>query len=178
MNAAQFLQTSIALALLGAFGVFGHPAHAAPTQSPLLNQRASAMPFVYPVMGTHLSSDYGMRKHPIRKVKRHHHGIDLAAPVSSPIRAIAAGRVMYADPYGGYGRLVVIQHPNGLTSHYGHCHDLKVNPGQTVRAGEIIGTVGNTGQSTGPHLHFEVRVNGEPRNPDEILPGLTETANG
>lgn len=178
MNAPRQMHFALALALLGAFGVCGGEAQAVPLQAPLLDQRASAMPFVYPVMGTRLSSDYGMRKHPVHKVKRHHHGIDLAAPVSSPIRAIAAGRVMYADPYGSYGRLVVIQHSNGLTSHYGHCHDLKVNPGQAVRAGEIIGTVGNTGQSTGPHLHFEVRVNGEPRNPDELLPGLSETANG
>lgn len=152
--------------------------HAAPLQAPMLTETSMFMPFVYPVMGPRLSSDFGMRKHPLKKVRRHHHGIDLAAPIDAPIRAIAPGRVMYADPWGGYGKFVVIDHGEGLTSHYGHCNVLKVQPGQTVRAGDIIGTVGSSGASTGPHLHFEVRRDGKPTDPEKLLPGLASLAEG
>lgn len=141
-------------------------------------QASSISTFVYPLMGSRLSSDYGKRKHPVRKVSQHHHGIDLAAPKDAPIRAIADGIVMYADPFGGYGKLVVIQHSNGLTSHYGHCSRITVQPGRRVRAGDIIGSVGSTGISTGPHLHFELRKSGTPVNPEKILPGLAEVAQG
>jgi murein DD-endopeptidase MepM/ murein hydrolase activator NlpD len=134
--------------------------------------------FVYPVMGPRMSSDYGIRKHPIRKVRRHHDGIDLAAPVGAPIRAIAQGQVMYADPHGGYGRYIVVKHADGYTSHYGHCDKVEVSPGQRVAAGEILGTVGNSGVSTGPHLHFEIRRNGTPQNPEALLPGLDEQSAG
>jgi murein DD-endopeptidase MepM/ murein hydrolase activator NlpD len=85
---------------------------------------------------------------------------------------------MYADPFGGYGKLIVIQHSNGLTSHYGHCSRITVQPGRRVRAGDIIGSVGSTGISTGPHLHFELRKSGVPVNPEKILPGLAEVAQG
>jgi murein DD-endopeptidase MepM/ murein hydrolase activator NlpD len=166
------------LALLSAPFVALTDASAIPLNAPMLKNQTSLMPFVYPVMGPRLSSDYGVRKHPLKRVRRHHHGIDLAAPIDAPIRAIAAGRVMFADPWGGYGRLVVIQHENGLTSHYGHCNALNVQPGQTVRAGDIIGTVGNSGSSTGPHLHFEIRQKGEPTNPENILPGITSQGEG
>jgi murein DD-endopeptidase MepM/ murein hydrolase activator NlpD len=141
-------------------------------------QTSSITTFVYPIMGPRLSSDYGKRKHPVRKVSQHHHGIDLAAPKDAPIRSIADGVVMYADPFGGYGKLIVIQHSNGLTSHYGHCSRITVQPGRRVRAGDIIGSVGSTGISTGPHLHFELRKSGVPVNPEKILPGLAEVAQG
>lgn len=134
--------------------------------------------YVYPVMGPRMSSDYGVRKHPIKKVTRHHHGMDLAAPLGAPIRAIADGQVMYADPHGGYGRLIAIKHSDGFSSHYGHCASMTVAPGERVKAGQIIGTVGSTGISTGPHLHFEVRYRGEPRDPETVLPGIAELANG
>jgi murein DD-endopeptidase MepM/ murein hydrolase activator NlpD len=135
--------------------------------------------FVYPLMGPRESSDYGVRKHPIKRDLRHHHdGIDLAAPSGAIIRSIAAGRVMYSDPFGGYGNLVVIKHESGLTSHYGHCQTLKVRVGQVVRAGDIIATVGSTGRSTGPHLHFEIRKNGEPQHPERLLPGLADPTQG
>jgi murein DD-endopeptidase MepM/ murein hydrolase activator NlpD len=79
---------------------------------------------------------------------------------------------MYSDPHGGYGNLVVIEHAKGITSHYGHCDTLKVRLGQRVKAGEIIATVGNTGISTGAHLHFEIRREGKPQDPERYLPGL------
>jgi murein DD-endopeptidase MepM/ murein hydrolase activator NlpD len=128
--------------------------------------------FVYPLVGTRVSSDYGLRKHPLRKAVRHHHGIDLAAPEGALIRSIQAGKVVFADPYSGYGNLVVVQHENGMTSHYGHCRTIKVRPGQRVNAGEIIATVGSTGKVTGPHLHFEIRIGGKSHDPEMFIPGL------
>lgn len=136
------------------------------------------MSYVYPVMAPRLSSNYGFRVHPIRRFSHKHKGIDLAAPVGSPIRAIAAGTVVFADPYAGYGKLVVVQHNKHLTSHYAHCDKIKVRPGQKVKAGEIISEVGNSGRSTGPHLHLEIRIDGIPRNPESFIPGLAEAAQG
>jgi murein DD-endopeptidase MepM/ murein hydrolase activator NlpD len=134
--------------------------------------------FVYPVLGPRLSSDYGVRKHPIRKTQKHHHGVDLAAPVGAAIRSIASGQVIFADPFGGYGKFVVIRHAHEVTSHYGHCDSITVNTGQRVRAGQIIGRVGSSGSSTGPHLHLEIRRNGIPQDPEKVLPGLADPAQG
>lgn len=134
--------------------------------------------FVYPVMEPRKSSDYGTRVHPIVKAVRHHNGIDLAAPTGAPIRSVAAGIVVFADPYAKYGNLVVVSHKNGVTTHYGHCDKISATPGQAVKAGQIIGSVGTTGGATGPHLHFEVRVNGKPQNPEKFLPGLTLEGEG
>ncbi|MCB0311199.1 MAG: M23 family metallopeptidase [Bdellovibrionales bacterium] len=130
------------------------------------------------MMAPRLSSKFGDRYHPIKHAVRHHGGVDLAAPVGAPIRAVADGIVVFSDPYAGYGKLVVITHSNGLTTHYGHCHELRVAPGTRVKAGQIIATVGSTGRSTGPHLHFEVRKNGKALDPMKFLPNLTSPAEG
>lgn len=145
--------------------------------------QANALPstqisLVYPVMGPRLSSDFGLRRHPIRKHHAHHHGVDLAAPQGAPIRVIAAGQVVYADPLGGYGKVIVVKHASGLTSHYGHCESIGVSIGQIVKPGDILGTVGSTGLSTGPHLHFEIRQDGKPQHPEKYLPGLDAPAAG
>jgi murein DD-endopeptidase MepM/ murein hydrolase activator NlpD len=134
--------------------------------------------YVFPVVYPRLSSSFGMRKHPIWKVSRHHSGIDLAAPIGSFVRAISSGLVIFSDPHGGYGNLIVIAHKNGITSHYGHLEKMRVNPGDRVVAGQIIGTVGTTGHSTGPHLHFEIRKSGKPLNPVKYMPGITGKAEG
>lgn len=134
--------------------------------------------FVHPIVHPKVSSQFGFRKHPVRKSLRHHSGIDLAAPSGSLIRAMYTGTVVYADPHGGYGNFIVIQHPNGLTSHYGHCKTISVSPGTTVKTGEVIGTVGSTGLSTGPHLHLEIRYKGQPLDPKFYAPGLTARAEG
>ena len=134
--------------------------------------------FVYPLMGPKVTSAFGTRRHPVRKVVRHHNGLDLAAENGAPIRAVESGIVVFADPYAGYGKLVVIKHKNGLTTHYGHCESIGVKPGTSVKAGAIIGTVGETGLATGPHLHFEVRRNGNPLDPEKIFPNLREAAAG
>lgn len=144
-------------------------------------EAASALPghaFVYPLVGTRVSSNFGLRFHPVKKSTRHHSGIDLAAPFGSQIRAVRDGVVIFSDSYAAYGNLVVIKHPNGMTTHYGHCNTLLVQPGEHVKAGKIIATVGSTGISTGPHLHFEIRINGKAQDPETYLPGLADEAQG
>jgi len=141
-----------------------------------LGDEASGL--VYPVMSPRKSSTFGPRIHPIHRVRRHHNGVDLAAPEGALIRAIKAGTVVFADPHGGYGNLIVVSHTNGYTSHYGHCSEIRVQPGDRVNAGQIIGTVGATGAVTGPHLHFEIRKDGEPRNPEDYIPGLAKRGKG
>jgi murein DD-endopeptidase MepM/ murein hydrolase activator NlpD len=94
-----------------------------------------------------------------------HEGIDLGAAYGSPIAAAASGVVIYAGWEGGYGNLTVIDHGGGLATAYGHQSRIAVSVGQSVAQGEIIGYVGSTGHSTGPHLHFEVRVNGQAVDP-------------
>jgi murein DD-endopeptidase MepM/ murein hydrolase activator NlpD len=94
-----------------------------------------------------------------------HEGIDIACAAGTPNRAAAAGTVIYAGWMGGYGNLVVIDHGNGLSTAYGHASALAVSVGQTVSQGQTVSYVGATGHATGPHLHFEVRVNGTAVDP-------------
>ena len=101
---------------------------------------------------------------------RQHSGIDLGAAQGTPVKAAAGGRVKSSSFQGGYGNLVVIQHANGTETRYAHLSSLGVRAGDTVSAGQVVGRVGSTGHSTGPHLHFEVRVNGRPRDPIDHLP--------
>lgn len=120
--------------------------------------------FVRPVEGR-LTSGFGMRVHPIFKVRKRHTGVDIAAPAGTPIRAADGGVVVEAGYIRGYGYTVIIDHGGGVATLYAHCSALLVAAGQEVTRGQIIARVGSTGYSTGPHLHFEVRVNGEPVNP-------------
>jgi murein DD-endopeptidase MepM/ murein hydrolase activator NlpD len=116
-----------------------------------------------------LSSRFGMRHHPIFKVRKMHTGIDVAARSGTPIRAADDGTVLYAGWYGGYGRCVIVSHGGTLSTLYAHASRLFVTVGQTVKKGDPLAAVGSTGFSTGPHLHFEVRVNGSPVNPLDYL---------
>lgn len=120
--------------------------------------------FIWPVSG-YITSDFGNRTHPIFKVTSFHSGIDIGASSGTSIKAADSGEVMYAGWRGGYGRTVIIDHGSGETSLYGHCSSLNVSEGQTINKGDIIASVGSTGYSTGPHLHFEIRVDGEPQDP-------------
>ncbi|MCB9540622.1 MAG: peptidoglycan DD-metalloendopeptidase family protein [Myxococcales bacterium] len=121
-----------------------------------------------PVRGR-VSSGFGERVHPITGDTRPHHGLDIAAPAGTPIRAARAGKVTFAGERGGYGNLVEIDHGDGTRSRYAHASTLLVEAGQAVRRGELIAEVGSTGDSTGPHLHFEVRRGDEPIDPGPLL---------
>jgi len=112
-----------------------------------------------------LTSRFGNRVHPIYGDVRLHAGIDIGAPDGTPIVAADDGIVIVAGSSGGYGNLVVIAHGEGLSTAYAHQSSMAVSSGQSVRRGQVIGYVGNTGASTGNHLHFEVRRNGEPVDP-------------
>lgn len=120
---------------------------------------------VLPLRGARLSSPFGYRRHPIAGEWRWHNGVDLAAPLGTPVAAARAGNVSYAGLRGGYGLLVTLAHGGGLETRYAHLSRISVSPGQTIRAGEILGFVGSTGNSTGPHLHFETRLNGRASDP-------------
>jgi murein DD-endopeptidase MepM/ murein hydrolase activator NlpD len=114
------------------------------------------------------SSFSARRFHPISKKYKRHTGIDYSAAYGTPIFATASGTVEYAGWRGGYGKLVIIRHPNGYATYYGHCSRLLVKKGTYVKQGETIAEVGRTGDATGPHVHYEVRINGQPVNPTSL----------
>jgi murein DD-endopeptidase MepM/ murein hydrolase activator NlpD len=124
-----------------------------------------------PANGARLSSGYGTRVHPISGKVKKHTGIDLAAPQGTDIHAAAGGVVIVAEWWSGYGNTVVIDHGNNIWTLYGHIRQggISVEKGQTVKKGEKIAEVGSTGNSTGPHVHFEVRINGTPVDPMPYL---------
>lgn len=129
----------------------------------------SAIPAIRPLRSdeiSHLASGYGMRIHPVYKVRRMHPGIDFSAPVGTPIYATADGVVQKVEfSFSGYGKMVDIDHGFGYMTRYAHMHGFAVRRGQKIKRGELIGYVGNTGLSTGPHLHYEVHINGKVVNP-------------
>jgi murein DD-endopeptidase MepM/ murein hydrolase activator NlpD len=125
-----------------------------------------------PLIAGRLSSGFGWRVHPLLAELRMHSGVDLAAPLGSPIFATDSGRISIAGWQGGYGLAATIEHANGLQTRYGHMSRLNVVAGQHVERGQIIGFVGSTGLSTGPHLHYEVRFRGQAINPLSIMTPL------
>ncbi|SMQ76839.1 Peptidase family M23 [Sphingopyxis terrae subsp. ummariensis] len=124
-----------------------------------------AIPSRRPIEQMSLSSSYGMRVHPITGKLARHNGVDIPAPYGTPIYATADGIVGRAQRLGGYGNYVEIEHGNAIETRYGHMSSFVVQPGQQVKKGDVIGYVGSTGRSTGNHLHYEVRIDGEPVNP-------------
>lgn len=129
---------------------------------------AGAAPLRWPVSGT-VTSGFGERKNPLGPGDDFHPGVDIAAGAGTPIAAAAAGRVISAGPDGGYGNLVILDNGNGMTTRYAHCSQIFARVGETVAAGQTIAAVGSTGASTGPHVHFEVRINERPVNPQTLL---------
>jgi murein DD-endopeptidase MepM/ murein hydrolase activator NlpD len=122
----------------------------------------------WPVTGN-IASPYGWRKHPVYGKKIFHNGIDIENKKGTPVQAVTDGKVIFAAYKGNSGRLVIIQHSNGYQTIYAHLDNIKIKKGNYVKKGDIIGTVGNTGVSTGPHLHFGLRKNGKFENPMNIL---------
>jgi len=132
-----------------------------------LDERArwiSSMPTIAPVRGI-TTSRYGGRKDPITRKQAFHQGIDISAAPGAPVRASAAGIVTQSGWSGGLGRAIYLSHGYGLSTRYGHLSEVAVEEGQRVKRGDIVGYVGNTGRSTGYHLHYEVRQDGKAANP-------------
>lgn len=127
-----------------------------------------AIPTLWPVVGR-ISSEFGSREDPFNSSEKNHAGMDIAASEGTSIKAAASGKVTFAGKKGNYGNCVIINHSSGITTLYGHASKLLVKEGQKVKKGDVIAKVGSTGRSTGPHLHFEVRINGTPVNPRKYL---------
>lgn len=125
---------------------------------------------IWPTEVTEITSPFGWRTHPVFGSQRFHSGIDIGADYGDTVSAADGGVVIFSDWMGGYGKAVIIEHGNGISTLYAHNSGLLVSEGQRVRKGEAIARVGSTGYSTGPHLHFEVRENGSPVNPTSYLP--------
>ncbi len=139
-------------------------------ESRLLEGRLQALmvPSIAPVQGV-VGSGFGFRFDPFNGRRALHTGLDYPAPLGTPIVAAAGGVVVSTDPHPEYGQLLVIDHGNGLSTRYAHASRILVAPGDIVRREQLVAEVGNTGRSTGPHLHFEVLVDGVPQNPSRFL---------
>jgi murein DD-endopeptidase MepM/ murein hydrolase activator NlpD len=127
------------------------------------------LPTLKPIEDAWFSSNFGLRLDPFTGQQSFHEGIDFPADVGTAIDAAASGKVIFADVHPAYGKMIEIDHGKGLVTRYAHCSALLVNEGDFVMRGQLIAKVGTTGRSTGPHLHFEVRLNGVPQNPARFL---------
>ncbi|MCC6926568.1 M23 family metallopeptidase [Novosphingobium sp.] len=145
---------------------------AAPTYRPTTVSIPSRMP----VEGAALTSGYGMRFHPVLGGRRAHKGVDLAQPTGTPIYATADGVISKAEWFSSYGLYIAMEHGGNIQTRYGHLSRLNVAAGQKVRKGDLIGYVGSTGRSTGPHLHYEVRIGGVAVNPVPYMQGASQPA--
>jgi murein DD-endopeptidase MepM/ murein hydrolase activator NlpD len=163
----QFLLQRSILLLLATFGIAApaYPTLAPPARIAPIPQRggfANDQPpalIHYPLLRqVPVSSRFGLRTHPISGVQRPHTGLDFAAEQGAPVLAAAAGRVVYAGEYGGYGNIVVLQHTPAVLTLYAHLSAIHVQSGAWVNQSAPVAAVGSTGASTGPHLHFELRV--------------------
>jgi murein DD-endopeptidase MepM/ murein hydrolase activator NlpD len=131
---------------------------------------SASMPSIWPVAGS-LRGGVGFRRNPFGGASyEYHKGQDISAPFGTPVIATADGVVVTAGWQRGYGRVVYVDHGNGITTRYGHLSRIDVAVGQVLKRGEQLGLVGSSGRSTGAHLHYEVRINGEPANPVDYLP--------
>ena len=134
-----------------------------------MKQTARRIPVANPIPGASLTSSFGVRRDPLLKRPAHHSGIDFRAVQGAPVRSAGAGRIVKAGWNGGYGRMVEIDHGNGLTTRYAHLSRILVRKGDEVADGDIVGRVGSSGRSTGPHLHYEVRKDGVAVNPLKFI---------
>jgi murein DD-endopeptidase MepM/ murein hydrolase activator NlpD len=158
------------LASTGSFEHHVNRVSVARTQVDRLTRTLASVPVRRPVMGEpEISSSFGMRIDPFIRAPAMHTGMDFRGDAGDPARATADGTVTIAAWQGGYGKMVEVDHGNGLATRYAHLSEIIVKVGQRVRAGHIVGKVGSTGRSTGPHLHYETRVNGEAVDPRKFL---------
>jgi murein DD-endopeptidase MepM/ murein hydrolase activator NlpD len=135
-----------------------------------LNRTLALVPYRKPVIGeVEFTSGFGVRSDPFLGRPAMHTGLDFRAAMGDPVRATANGKVVSAGWSGGYGRMVEIDHGNGLSTRYGHLSEIGVKIGDVVKIGQVIGEVGSTGRSTGPHLHYETRIDGEAVDPQKFL---------
>jgi murein DD-endopeptidase MepM/ murein hydrolase activator NlpD len=134
----------------------------------MLRMQRNVTPNGWPIDGR-LMGSFGRRNDPFSGEGAYHTGVDISAPAGTPVQAAADGVVIHAQSFGGYGRLVIIAHNNGMQSYYAHLSRFDVIAGQEIRQGEIVGRVGSSGRVTAPHLHYEVRVGGAPVNPYRFL---------
>jgi murein DD-endopeptidase MepM/ murein hydrolase activator NlpD len=135
-----------------------------------LNRTLALVPYRKPVIGeVEFTSGFGVRSDPFLGRPAMHTGLDFRAQMGDPVRATANGKVINSGWSGGYGRMVEIDHGNGLSTRYGHLSQIDVKVGETVKIGQVIGEVGSTGRSTGPHLHYETRIDGEAVDPQKFL---------
>lgn len=161
LNDPSTLQFETALkrtqSLLGAVSKLKKTVRTLPVRQPIPNSLAD------------MTSNFGARSDPFTRGYAMHTGIDFRAETGTPVRATAAGKVVTSDYTGGYGNMVEIDHGNGLTTRYAHLSELLVEEGETVEAGKVVGKVGSTGRSTGPHLHYETRVSGDATDPARFI---------
>jgi murein DD-endopeptidase MepM/ murein hydrolase activator NlpD len=148
-------------------GSLAETAYSAPFAQPTVS-----VPSRMPLEGAALTSGYGMRTHPVLGGRRQHTGIDLAAPTGTPVYATADGVVSRADWYSSYGLYIAVEHGASMQTRYAHLSRVAVTVGDSVKKGDLIGYVGSTGRSTGPHLHYEVRIDGLAVNP---IPYMVES---
>ncbi len=135
-----------------------------------LSRAFVAVPVRKPVFGEiDMSSGFGMRIDPFVRAPAMHTGMDFRGDTGDPVRATASGKVTIAGPYGGYGKMIEIDHGNGFSTRYAHLSATEVNVGQSIKTGQIVGRIGSTGRSTGPHLHYETRVDGDAVDPQKFL---------
>jgi murein DD-endopeptidase MepM/ murein hydrolase activator NlpD len=135
-----------------------------------LNRTLALVPYRKPVVGeVEFTSGFGVRTDPFLGRPAMHTGLDFRAQTGDPVRATANGKVVSAGWSGGYGRMIEIDHGNGLSTRYGHLSEIDVKIGDSVKIGQVIGEVGSTGRSTGPHLHYETRIDGEAVDPQKFL---------
>jgi murein DD-endopeptidase MepM/ murein hydrolase activator NlpD len=135
-----------------------------------LNQTLALVPYRKPVVGeVEFTSGFGVRSDPFLGRPAMHTGLDFRAAQGDPVRVTANGKVVSAGWAGGYGRMVEVDHGNGLSTRYGHLSEIGVKVGEYVKIGQVIGAVGSTGRSTGPHLHYETRIDGEAVDPQRFL---------
>jgi hypothetical protein len=140
------------------------------TQVERLNRTLALVPYRKPVIGeVEFTSGFGVRSDPFLGRPAMHTGLDFRASTGDPVRATANGKVVSSGWAGGYGRMVEIDHGNGLSTRYGHLSEIDVKVGDVVKIGQVVGLVGSTGRSTGPHLHYETRIDGEAVDPQKFL---------